>query len=138
MDYRYTFDSILQGSSKKRLDFEQQFSVFLLCFKVFWFFFLGCKLQEDRYDWCIPKLKCQKKVRKNIIGDYFTAPCLFSTPLYKVSIKLFTRSARISQKRFVSSEVHLWDVCFFSILSVLFDSISSLGSKYFRIYRRSL
>ena len=33
---------------------------------------------------------------------YFTAECLFSAPFYKVSIKLFTRSAKISQKRFVS------------------------------------
>ena len=32
----------------------------------------------------------------------FTAECLFSTPFYKVSIKMFTRSARISRKRFAS------------------------------------
>ena len=117
MDCRYAFDSILQGSSRKRFDFDKQFGFF------FWFFFF--------------ELNIFFKFNNNGI-KYFTAEWLFSAPLYKVSIKLFTRSARISQKRFVSSEVHLWDVCFFSILSILLDSISSLGSKYFRIYRRSL
>ena len=38
-------------------------------------------------------------------------------------MKLFTRSARISQKKFVSWEVHLWDVHSFSIslCSIWFD-----------------
>ena len=31
--------------------------------------YLGCELQEDGYGWCIPKLKCQIKARKNILGD---------------------------------------------------------------------
>ena len=43
------------------------------------------------------------------IDDFFNAR------FYSVSIKLFTGSDKISQKRFVSSEVHLGDGCFFSI-----------------------
>ena len=100
MNYRYTFDSILQGSSRKRLDFDQRFGFFLFCFKVFWFFFF--------------ELNIFFKFSNNGI-KYVAAECLFSTPLYKVSIKLFTRSARISQKRFVSWENHLRDVHPFSI-----------------------
>ena len=100
MDYRYTFDSILQGSSRKRFDFDQQFGFFLFCFKVFWFSFFEVNIFF--------------KFSNNGI-KYFTAECLFSAPLCKVSIKVFTRSARISQKRFVSWEVHLWDVRSFSV-----------------------
>ena len=100
MDYRYTFDSILQGSSRKRFDFDQQFGLFLFCFKVFKFFFF--------------ELNIFFKFSNNGI-KYFTAECLFSAPLYKVSIKLFTRSARISKKRFVSWKVHLWNGRSFSI-----------------------
>ena len=37
--YRYTFDSILQGSSRKRFDLYQQFGFFLSYFKVFLTFF---------------------------------------------------------------------------------------------------
>ena len=81
---------------------------FFFCFEVFWFFFF--------------ELNIFFKFNNNGI-KYFTAECLFSA---------------ISQKRFVSSEVHLWDVRFFSILFVLFDLISSLGSICFQIYRRSL
>ena len=94
-NYRYIFDSILQGSSRKSLDFDQQCGFFLFYFKVFWFFFF--------------KLIVFLKFSNNRI-KYFTAECLFSAGLYKVSIKFFTRSARISQKRFVSWEVHLLDV----------------------------
>ena len=108
MDYRYTFNSILQGSLRKRFDFDQQFGFFLFCFKVFFFFFL--------------ELNIFFKVRNNGI-KYFTAECPFSAPLYKVSIKLFTRAARISQKRFVSSKVHLWEVrsCSISLCFIWFD-----------------
>ena len=82
MDYRYTFDSILQGSSRKRCNFDQQFGFFLFCFKVFWFFFFFFELNIFF------------KFSNNGI-KYFTAECLFSAPLYNVSMKLFTRSARI-------------------------------------------
>ena len=34
MDYRYTFDSILQGFSRKHFDFDQKFGFFTFCFKV--------------------------------------------------------------------------------------------------------
>ena len=30
--------------------------------------YLECKLQEDRYSWCIPKLKCQKKLERTYLG----------------------------------------------------------------------
>ena len=85
MDYRYTFDFILQGSSRKCLDFDQQFGFlfFFFCFKVFWYFFF--------------ELNIFFKFSDNGI-KYFTAICLFSAPHCKVPIKLFTRSARISQK----------------------------------------
>ena len=108
MDYRYFFDSVLQGFSRKRFDFYQQFGFFPFCFKVFLFFFF--------------KLNIFFKFSNNGI-KYFTAECLFSTSLYKVSGKLFTRSARISQKRFVSLDVHLWDgrSCSISLCFVLFD-----------------
>ena len=38
MDYRYTFDSILQGSSRKRFDFNEQFAFFFVALKFFDFF----------------------------------------------------------------------------------------------------
>ena len=100
MDYRYTFDSTLQGFSRKRFDFYQQFGFFLFCFNVFWLFFF--------------ELNIFFKFNNNGI-KYFTTECLFSAPLYKVPVKLFDRSAKISQKRFVSSEVHLWDARSFFI-----------------------
>ena len=109
MDYNYTFDSILHGYSRKRLDFDQQFGFFLFCFKVFWFFFL--------------ELNIFFKFSNNDCIKYFTAECLFSAALYKVSIKLFTSSARISQKRFISWEVHFWDgrSFFISLCFILLD-----------------
>ena len=80
MDYRYTFHSMLQGFSRKRFDFDQQFGFFLYCFKVFWFFFF--------------ELNIFFKFSNNRI-KYFTAEPLFSAPLYEGSIKLFNRSTRI-------------------------------------------
>ena len=86
--------------SRKRFDFDHQFGFFLFCLKVFQFFFF--------------ELSIFFKFSNNGV-KYFTAECLFSAPLYKVSIKLFTGSVRISQIRFVSSHVHLWDGRSFSI-----------------------
>ena len=71
MDYRYTFDSILQGFSSKRFDFGHWFGFFLFCFKVFWFFFF--------------ELNTFFKFSNNEI-KYFSAECLFSAPLSKISI----------------------------------------------------
>ena len=123
MDYRYFFDSILQGFSRKRFDFYQQFGFFPFCFKVFLFFFF--------------KLNIFFKFSNNGI-KYFTAECLFSVPLSKVSITFFTGSAKISQERFVSSEVHLWDGRSFSIFFCLIWFDFSLSFIYFQIYRCSL
>ena len=117
MDYRDTFDSILQDFSRKHFDFDHQFGFFLFCSKVFLLFFF--------------ELSIFFKFSNNGI-KYFTAECLVSAPLYKVSIKLFTGSARISQKRFFSSEVLLWDGRSFSISLCLIFSLSFL---YFQIYK---
>ena len=38
MDYRYGFDSILQGFLKKRFHLDHQFEFFLFCFQFFWIF----------------------------------------------------------------------------------------------------
>ena len=108
MDCRYTFNSILQGFSRKRFDLYQQFGFFLFCFNVFWLFFF--------------ELNIFFKFNNNG-NKYFTTECLFSAPLYKVPVKMFNRSARTSQKRFVSSEVHLWDArsFFISVCFIWFD-----------------
>ena len=126
MDYRYTNDSILQGSSRKRSDLDQQFGFFFFALKFFDFFY-----------WTEYFFKFSNNGIK-----HFTAECFFSTPLYKVSIKLFTRSARISQKRFVSWEVHFWDVrsLFISLCLIWFDFQFNfyIFSNTFSNYRRSL
>ena len=116
-DYRYTFDSVLQGFSRKRSDFGRQFGFFLFCFNIFWFHFF--------------ELNIFFKFSNNGIKQ-FTAECLYTAPLSKVSIKFFTGSAKIPQKRYVSSEVYLWDSRSFLISLCLFYFIVSLSFFIFK------
>ena len=90
MNYLYnelSLDSILQDFSRKRFDFDQHFGFFLFCFKDSCFFFFEVNIFFE--------------FSNNGI-KYFVAECLFSALLYKFSVKLFTRLARMSQKIFVS------------------------------------
>ena len=87
MDYRYTFDSILQGFQGNASTSTANLVSFFFSLKIFFsepFFF-----------------KTFFKFSNNGI-KYFTVECFFSDHLHKGSIKLFAGSARISQKRFVS------------------------------------
>ena len=89
------FDSILEVFSSKH--FDQFVFFFFFCCKVFWLFFFELSIFQTYFNFSNNGIK------------YFPADCFFSAHLPIVSINLFTGSARISQKRFVLSEVQLWD-----------------------------
>ena len=123
MGYCYTFDSILQGFSRKRFDFYQQFGFFLFCFKVFWLFFF--------------ELNIFFKFSNNGI-KYFTTECLFSALLYKTPVNCSLDQLE-SHKRDLYHQKPTCEVVALSpFLSVLFDLIFSLSFLYFQIFRCSL
>ena len=85
------------------------------------FFALNC-FDYFSLNWafCKPSLNSATINGNNNGNKYFTAEYFYSAPLFIVHIKLFTGPARISQKRFVSLEVHLSDGSSFSISLCLF------------------
>ena len=119
MVYRYTFDSILQGSSGKHLDFDQQFGFFLFCFKVFYFFSLN---------WIFSLNSATMESNTSLLNA-FLVPLSIKFPWNYSLDQLESRKRNLFHEKFTCEMSTLSP-----FFSVRFDLIFRLSFIYFQIY----